>query len=67
MLFLNIITAGVGPTAVGVLTDRYFGNPQAVGTAMAVVNGLSVPLGAVALWVGLRPFGAAVEEQAKRS
>jgi MFS family permease len=66
MLFLNVITAGVGPTAVGLLTDRYFGSPQAVGTAMALVNGLSVPLAALALWVGLRPFAAAAEEQAQR-
>jgi MFS family permease len=63
MLFLNIITAGIGPTAVGLLTDRYFHSPLSVGTAMAAVNGLSVPLAALALWVGLKPFGAAVAEQ----
>lgn len=65
MLFLNIITAGVGPTAVGVLTDRYFGDPLAVGSAMAFVNGVSVPLGALALWAGLRPFRTAAEEQSR--
>jgi MFS family permease len=65
MLFLNLITAGIGPTAVGLLTDRYFGSPLAVGSAMAIVNSLSVPLAAIALWIGLKPFGAAAAEQAK--
>jgi hypothetical protein len=31
---------------------------------MALVNGISVPLGAVALWAALVPFRKAVSEQA---
>jgi MFS family permease len=63
MLFLNIITAGIGPTAVGVITDRVFADPMAVGQSIALVNVVSVPLAGLALWAGLRHFRAAVADQ----
>jgi hypothetical protein len=63
MLVLNLVTAGLGPTAVGVITDAVFGDPQAVGASMALVNCICVPLGALALWIALRPFRAAAAEQ----
>jgi len=64
MLVLNLVTAGAGPTAVGAITDFVFGNPLAVGKSMALVNCLSVPLGAIALWLALAPFRRAAGEQA---
>jgi hypothetical protein len=64
MLFLNLITAGAGPTMVGVMTDHVFGDPLAVGVSVALVNCVSVPIGALSLWLGLRHFRAAVPEQA---
>jgi hypothetical protein len=64
MLVLNLVTAGVGPTAVGAITDLVFGDPLAVGNSMALVNGISVPLGAMALWAALVPFRKAASEQA---
>ncbi|MSR08453.1 MAG: MFS transporter [Gammaproteobacteria bacterium] len=64
MLVLNLVTAGVGPTAVGAITDFYFGDPLAVGQSMALVNCISVPLAALALWAALAPFRKAAEEQA---
>jgi MFS family permease len=64
MLVLNLVTAGVGPTAVGALTDHLFGDPLAVGKSMALVNCISVPLAALALWAALAPFRKAAEEQA---
>ncbi|MEZ5565034.1 MAG: MFS transporter [Gammaproteobacteria bacterium] len=64
MLVLNLVTAGVGPTAVGMITDHVFGNPMAVGQSMALVNCISVPLAALALWAALAPFRQAAEEQA---
>ena len=63
MLVLNIVTAGVGPTAVGLITDRVFKDPLAIGEAIALVNCVSVPLAALILWTGLRPFRAAVGPQ----
>jgi hypothetical protein len=64
MLALNLVTAGVGPTAVGVITDLVFGDPLAVGKSMALVNCISVPIAAVALWAALAPFRKAASEQA---
>jgi hypothetical protein len=67
MLVLNLVTAGLGPTAVGLITDTVFGDPLAVGSSMALVNCVSVPLGALALWAALVPFRAAVAEQSLSS
>jgi MFS family permease len=64
MLVLNLVTAGIGPTAVGLITDLVFADPMAVGYSMALVNGVSVPLGALALWAALGPFRLAAGEQA---
>lgn len=63
MLCLNVITAIVGPTSVGIIADHVFGSPLAVGQSLALVNCVSVPLAALALWHGRRPFAAAVQEQ----
>ena len=64
MLVLNLVTAGVGPTAVGAITDYFFGDPLAVGKSMALVNCISVPIAALALWAAMAPFRRAAEEQA---
>ncbi|MCC5794134.1 MAG: MFS transporter [Chromatiales bacterium] len=59
MLVLNIVTAAVGPTLVGLVTDRVFGDPLAVGQSMALVNVVCMPFAALLLWLGLRQFRAA--------
>jgi MFS family permease len=64
MLVLNLVTAGLGPTLVGLITDAVFADTQAVGKSIALVNSLSVPVAILALWVCLKPFRAAAEEQA---
>jgi MFS family permease len=63
MLFLNIITAGLGPTAVGWITDTVFGNPLAVGQSIALVNTVSVVVGGLILWTTWKPFREAAEQQ----
>lgn len=60
MLVLNIVTAGVGPTAVGFISSFILRDDMAVGAAIALVNCVSVPLAALALWSGLGAFRAAV-------
>lgn len=65
MLVLNLVTAGIGPSAVGAITDHLFGDPLAVGKSIALVNCLSVPLAAALLWKALGPFREAAEEQAR--
>lgn len=56
MLVLNLVTAAIGPTLVGIVTDRVFGDPLAVGKSMAVINVICMPLAMLLLWSGLRAF-----------
>lgn len=63
MLFLNIITAALGPWAVGVINDAWFGDPLAVGQSIAAVNTLAVSLGGLILWATWKPYRQAVEQQ----
>jgi MFS family permease len=63
MLFLNLITAALGPWAVGVITDTWFGDPLAVGQSIALVNVVALILGGLILFITWKPFRAAVEEQ----
>lgn len=63
MLFLNLITAALGPWAVGVINDAVFGDPLAVGKSIALVNTIAVVVGGLILWGTWRPFRRAVEEQ----
>ena len=63
MLFLNIITAGLGPTAVGWITDTFYKDPMAVGQSITVVNVGSVIVGGLILWATLKPYRQAREQQ----
>jgi len=63
MLFLNLITAGLGPTAVGVVTEVVFGDPLAVGQSIAVVNTVAVILGGIILLTAWKPFRQVAEQQ----
>ncbi|TDJ43491.1 MAG: MFS transporter [Gammaproteobacteria bacterium] len=64
MLVLNLVTAGLGPSAVGFISAYVFADDMAVGSAIALVNCLSVPLAALALWYGLATFRRAADEHA---
>ncbi|MGI9330708.1 MAG: spinster family MFS transporter [Gammaproteobacteria bacterium] len=63
MLFLNLITASLGPWAVGAISDLFFADPLRVGDSMTIVNVASVALGGLILWATLKPFRQAVEKQ----
>ena len=63
MLVLNLVTAGLGPTAVGFISAMVFADDMQVGAAIALVNCVSVPLAALALWAGLKSFRSAVAER----
>ena len=63
MLFLNIITAGLGPTAVGLINDAVFGDPMSVGLSVALVNTVSVVTGGVILLLTWKPFREAAARQ----
>jgi len=61
MLVLNLVTAGVGPTAVGFITAYVLSDDMAVGSSIALVNCVSLPVAAFALWAGLKSFRIAAE------
>jgi len=63
MLFLNLITASIGPWAVGWISDAYFGDPLRIGDSITIVNVASVAVGGLILWATLKPFRGAVEQQ----
>jgi MFS family permease len=60
MLVMNIITACIGPTGVGIVTAVVFADDLAVGHSLALVNCVSAPLAALILWKGLPAFRKAV-------
>jgi MFS family permease len=62
MLSLNVVTAITGPTPVGLVTDHVFDDVMAVGRSLALVNGVTLPLAALALWFGRGPYAAAVPD-----
>ncbi len=66
MLFLNLITAGLGPTAVGLVTELVFGDPMAVGLSVASVNTFAVVTGGLILFSSWRPYREAVAAENKQ-
>jgi hypothetical protein len=55
-----IFAYSIGPTAVPFAASRLFGDEDALDKGMALVGGLCVPLGALALAWARRPFGEAM-------
>ena len=63
MLALNIISALLGPTGVGLATDYVFKDEAAVGASMALVVGICMPVAALLLWLARTPFRDAVAQR----
>jgi hypothetical protein len=58
VLFHALIGAGLAPVAVGVVTDRVFGDELAVGRSLVAVLGATLPLMAGLLFLGWRSIRA---------
>ncbi len=58
MLFLNLLTGLLGPTAVGIITDYVFGDESAVGLSIMVANIVAAPIAALLIWSGLKAYRA---------
>lgn len=56
LFILNLIGLGLGPTAVAFFTQHVFGRDEAVNYSLLVVAVTASLLGAVLLWIGLKPF-----------
>ena len=64
MLFLNIVTAGIGVWGIGWINDAVLNDPMRVGDSLAIVNTVCVALGGLILWRTWKPFRQAVDEAA---
>ena len=59
-LVANLIGLGLGPTAIALVTDLVFGRPEGLRYGLAIVTAVALPISALILTAGLRPFGRAV-------
>ena len=57
----NLISLGIGPTMVALVTDYGFEDPQMLPYSMAVVSAIVIPLGVITVWLSLKPYRASVE------
>ena len=62
MLFLNLLSYGLGPLIVGITTDYVFADEGAVGYSLALVSAVSAPVAAFVTAKGLAPFRQAAAE-----
>lgn len=60
-LVANLIGLGLGPTAIALVTELAFGRPEALRYGLAIVTAVALPISALILTAGLRPFARAVE------
>ena len=58
---INLIGLGIGPTAVGALTQYVFGRDDAVRYSLVIVTSVACSLAAVLLYGALKPFLASLE------
>lgn len=60
---VTLISATIGPTAVALTTDRWFGDPQMLGYSLAIVSGVGGVIGMAALTLGLSRFTGSIRQQ----
>lgn len=56
----GILGMGLGPAAIGAITDFVFNDPQKIGWSLALLSGVAMPLGAILLRMAMKPLRAAI-------
>ncbi len=64
MLIVNLIGAAGGPFAIALVTDYWYGDPQALPAAITLVCAIASPLSVAALLLGMRGYGRAIAASA---
>lgn len=64
LFIVNLVGLGLGPTAVALVTDFVFQDVTKVGYSLAVVGGIAMPLSALVLWLGCKPFRKSMDNLA---
>lgn len=60
-LVANLVGLGLGPTAIALVTDLGFHDDAALRYGLAIVTAVALPISAIILTLGLKPFARAVE------
>jgi MFS family permease len=60
VLSATLVGLGLGPTAIALVTERVFHDEAALRYGVAIVTAVALPLAAVILTAGLKPFARAV-------
>ncbi|MFN3231109.1 MAG: spinster family MFS transporter [Alphaproteobacteria bacterium] len=61
----NLVGLGLGPLSVALITDHVFADEMAIHYSLVVTATVVIPIGLVALLLGLRPFKRAMEEEVR--
>lgn len=61
MFVANLVGMGLGPTAFALVTDYVFHDDASLRYSIAIVAAIALPLAAVVLSLGLKPFARSVE------
>jgi MFS family permease len=62
MFVFNVIGVGLGPTIVAVFTNYVFRDEQLIGYSLALTGLILGPLGTIAIWRAMKPYGRSVAE-----
>jgi MFS family permease len=60
-LVVTLLGLGIGPTAIALITDRVFGDDNALRYSIAIYTAVALPLSAIILSLGLKAFAQSVE------
>jgi MFS family permease len=62
LFVFNVIGFGLGPTAVALFTDYVFHSENLVGRSLSMASATLAPLGALMIWLSLKPYGRSVAQ-----
>ena len=60
ILLIGLVSSGLGPIAVGFVTDRVFHDKQAIGLSLALVTAITGGLGSALVFDGLKAYRASL-------
>lgn len=65
LFIFNIIGFGLGPLVVPWVTEHVFRDPMQLGNGLALTIGLLIPLSIISIWLGMKPYAAALAHARK--
>jgi MFS family permease len=62
LFVFNAVGYGLGPTVVGLFTDRVFHSEAQLGRSLAATVAILAPIGILMMWLALKPYGRSFAE-----